>query len=91
MERGIAGIQGPMYSGSGCFHTRRVMYGLYPDDVEDNGSLSSVATSKYYLQIHKFVISSLLSYISIKYILSKVSFSYFVNQIYHSCIMLLCY
>ncbi|CAA7036873.1 unnamed protein product [Microthlaspi erraticum] len=46
LERGVAGIQGSVYTGSGCFHTRRVMYGLYPDDVEDNGSLSSVATRK---------------------------------------------
>ncbi|KAG7568608.1 Nucleotide-diphospho-sugar transferase [Arabidopsis thaliana x Arabidopsis arenosa] len=42
--RGIAGIQGPIYIGSGCVHTRRVMYGLSPDDLEVNGSLSSVAT-----------------------------------------------
>ncbi|KAL1220452.1 Cellulose synthase-like protein B3 [Cardamine amara subsp. amara] len=45
--RGIAGIQGPLYAGSGCFHTRRVMYGLSLDDLEDDGSLSSLATSKF--------------------------------------------
>ncbi|XP_019082838.1 PREDICTED: cellulose synthase-like protein B2 isoform X2 [Camelina sativa] len=44
MVRGLAGIQGPIYLGSGCFHTRRVMYGLSPEDVEANGSLSSLAT-----------------------------------------------
>ncbi|CAA0374160.1 unnamed protein product [Arabidopsis thaliana] len=44
MGRGIAGIQGPINVGSGCFHSRRVMYGLSPDELEDNGSLSSVAT-----------------------------------------------
>jgi len=48
MGRGIAGIQGPINVGSGCFHSRRVMYGLSPDELEDNGSLSSVATSKYF-------------------------------------------
>ncbi|VVB07424.1 unnamed protein product [Arabis nemorensis] len=45
--RGIAGIQGPIYAGSGCLHTRRVMYGLSLDDLEDDGSLSSVATRKF--------------------------------------------
>ncbi|CAH2059788.1 unnamed protein product [Thlaspi arvense] len=44
---GIAGIQGPLYGGSGCFHTRRVMYGLSPNDLDDNGSLSSFATSQF--------------------------------------------
>ncbi|AEC08697.1 cellulose synthase-like B3 [Arabidopsis thaliana] len=47
LGRGIAGIQGPTYAGSGCFHTRRVMYGLSIDDLEDDGSLSSLATRKY--------------------------------------------
>ncbi|CAN8247689.1 unnamed protein product [Cochlearia groenlandica] len=41
LGRGIAGIQGSIYGGSGCFHTRRVMYGLSLDDLEDDGSLSS--------------------------------------------------
>ncbi|KAJ0234762.1 hypothetical protein HA466_0271280 [Hirschfeldia incana] len=44
LGKGVAGIQGPLYCGSGCFHTRRVMYGLSPDDLENNGDLSSVAT-----------------------------------------------
>ncbi|CAH8361513.1 unnamed protein product [Eruca vesicaria subsp. sativa] len=43
---GIAGIQGPTYAGSGCFHTRRVMYGLSVDDLDDDGNLSSLATRK---------------------------------------------
>ncbi|XP_006293362.2 cellulose synthase-like protein B3 isoform X2 [Capsella rubella] len=47
VSRGIAGIQGPSYAGSGCFHTRRVMYGIYLDDLDDDGSLSSVATRDY--------------------------------------------
>jgi len=53
LGRGIAGIQGPQYAGSGCFHTRRVMYGLSLDDLGDDGSLSSIATSKYNQQRHK--------------------------------------
>ncbi|CDY19146.1 BnaA04g18860D [Brassica napus] len=44
--RGFAGIQGPVYAGSGCFHTRRVMYGLSVDDLEEDRNLSSVATRK---------------------------------------------
>ncbi|RVW38920.1 Cellulose synthase-like protein H1 [Vitis vinifera] len=28
---GIAGLQGPNYSGTGCFHRRKVIYGLWPD------------------------------------------------------------
>ncbi|RVW38936.1 Cellulose synthase-like protein B3 [Vitis vinifera] len=28
---GIAGLQGPTYSGTGCFHRRKVIYGLLPD------------------------------------------------------------
>ncbi|ANM66819.1 cellulose synthase-like B6 [Arabidopsis thaliana] len=47
MKRGVAGIQGPIYIGSGCFHTRRVMYGLSSDDLEDDGSLSSVASREF--------------------------------------------
>uniref|UniRef100_A0A0D3C3P2 Glycosyltransferase 2-like domain-containing protein n=1 Tax=Brassica oleracea var. oleracea TaxID=109376 RepID=A0A0D3C3P2_BRAOL len=42
LSRGFAGIQGSIYSGSGCFQTRRVMYGLSVDDLEENGSPSSV-------------------------------------------------
>ncbi|CAH2065652.1 unnamed protein product [Thlaspi arvense] len=43
---GIAGIQGPFYYGTGCFHTRRVIYGLSPDDLGDDESLASAATRK---------------------------------------------
>ncbi|XP_028808333.1 cellulose synthase-like protein H1 [Neltuma alba] len=28
---GYAGLQGPFYCGSGCFHRRKVIYGRYPD------------------------------------------------------------
>ncbi|KAF9604522.1 hypothetical protein IFM89_007643 [Coptis chinensis] len=31
---GVAGIQGPNYTGTGCFHRRKSIYGLSPDDVE---------------------------------------------------------
>ncbi|KAK4845721.1 hypothetical protein QYF36_008311 [Acer negundo] len=33
--KGIVGIQGPYYGGSGCFHRRKVIYGLWPDDTKD--------------------------------------------------------
>ncbi|XWS75762.1 hypothetical protein CRYUN_Cryun01aG0120000 [Craigia yunnanensis] len=36
LGRGIAGIQGPFYSGTGCFHRRKVIiYGLWPDNAEN--------------------------------------------------------
>ncbi|XP_010244467.1 PREDICTED: cellulose synthase-like protein H1 isoform X2 [Nelumbo nucifera] len=34
--RGIAGIQGPLYAGTGCFHRRKVIYGLSPDEADIN-------------------------------------------------------
>ncbi|OMO88930.1 Cellulose synthase [Corchorus olitorius] len=35
MGRGIAGLQGISYSGTGCFHRRKVIYGQWPEDVEN--------------------------------------------------------
>ncbi|KAJ4831923.1 hypothetical protein Tsubulata_043807 [Turnera subulata] len=41
--RGLAGIQGPFYGGTGCFHRRKVIYGLCPDDTRNEAKcLSSV-------------------------------------------------
>ena len=34
MGHGIAGLQGPIYGGTGCFHSRKVIYGLSPDDID---------------------------------------------------------
>ncbi|OMO88928.1 Cellulose synthase [Corchorus olitorius] len=34
--RGVAGLQGPCYSGTGCFHRRNVIYGQWPQDVENH-------------------------------------------------------
>ncbi|XP_059449352.1 cellulose synthase-like protein H1 [Corylus avellana] len=40
MMRGISGIQGPFYGGTGCFHRRKIIYGLSPDTMESiNGKL----------------------------------------------------
>ncbi|KAF7141631.1 hypothetical protein RHSIM_Rhsim06G0165300 [Rhododendron simsii] len=42
LVRGLAGIQGPLYGGTGCFHRRKVIYGLspYEYDEEISGKLS---------------------------------------------------
>ncbi|RDX99405.1 Cellulose synthase-like protein H1, partial [Mucuna pruriens] len=37
---GIAGLQGPLYGGTNCFHRRKVIYGLSPDNVEKGKSIS---------------------------------------------------
>ncbi|KAK1567396.1 hypothetical protein Q3G72_011643 [Acer saccharum] len=34
MGKGMVGIQGPLYEGTGCFHRRKVIYGLYPNDLQ---------------------------------------------------------
>ena len=36
MGAGIAGLQGPMYIGTNCFHRRKVIYGLSPDGIEND-------------------------------------------------------
>lgn len=39
---GVAGIQGPYYGGTGCFHRRKIIYGLWPNDVENKGKSRSL-------------------------------------------------
>jgi len=34
LTAGIAGLQGPFYGGTNCFHRRKVIYGLFPDSME---------------------------------------------------------
>ncbi|XP_004287960.1 PREDICTED: cellulose synthase-like protein H1 [Fragaria vesca subsp. vesca] len=34
VAQGISGIQGPFYSGTGCVHRRKVIYGLFPNFVK---------------------------------------------------------
>ncbi|QHO56162.1 hypothetical protein HN873_007364 [Arachis hypogaea] len=36
---GLAGLQGPFYGGTNCFHRRKVIYGLSPDEAE-KGNMS---------------------------------------------------
>ncbi|KAK7257562.1 hypothetical protein RIF29_31614 [Crotalaria pallida] len=35
---GMAGLQGPLYGGTNCFHRRKVIYGLSPNDVDEKGN-----------------------------------------------------
>ncbi|KAJ1381429.1 Nucleotide-diphospho-sugar transferase [Sesbania bispinosa] len=37
---GLAGLQGPFYGGTNCFHRRKVIYGLSPDNIEKGTSIS---------------------------------------------------
>ena len=37
MGEGISGLQGYFYSGTGCFHRRKVLYGLCPDGCMETG------------------------------------------------------
>ncbi|XP_057506116.1 cellulose synthase-like protein H2 isoform X3 [Actinidia eriantha] len=46
LGRGIVGIQGPFYGGTGCFHKRKVIYGLSPNDEEIKEKLSNQALQK---------------------------------------------
>ncbi|KAL3509820.1 hypothetical protein ACH5RR_029221 [Cinchona calisaya] len=39
--RGIAGLQGPLYGGTGCFHRRKVIYGSSPGDKSAQRKLSN--------------------------------------------------
>ncbi|XP_052178784.1 cellulose synthase-like protein H1 [Diospyros lotus] len=43
---GIAGIQGPFYHGTNCFHRRKVIYGLSPNDKQINGTLNNIEALK---------------------------------------------
>ncbi|XP_019193754.1 PREDICTED: cellulose synthase-like protein H1 [Ipomoea nil] len=37
LGRGMAGIQGPFYQGTGCFHRRKVIYGMSPNVANASG------------------------------------------------------
>lgn len=39
---GMAGIQGPLYGGTNCFHRRKVIYGLSPNQKITTGQLSDL-------------------------------------------------
>lgn len=44
--RGIAGIQGPFYGGTGCFHRRKIIYGQPPDNKGTQGKELNPYTSR---------------------------------------------
>ncbi|CAK9157971.1 unnamed protein product [Ilex paraguariensis] len=54
MVSGIAGIQGPFYSGTGCFHRRKVIYGLSPNRTVTNGELGDENLQKTFGKSMKF-------------------------------------
>ncbi|XVE78451.1 hypothetical protein DITRI_Ditri13aG0146300 [Diplodiscus trichospermus] len=66
MFPGVAGIQGPWYAGTGCFHRRKVIYGLWPDDAENeapnhasfNGKLLQYTLSKEFGNSKEFIMST---------------------------------
>ncbi|KAG4967565.1 hypothetical protein JHK85_033999 [Glycine max] len=37
---GLAGLQGPFYGGTNCFHRRKVIYGRSPDNIEKGSGIS---------------------------------------------------
>ncbi|XP_050206572.1 cellulose synthase-like protein B3 isoform X2 [Mercurialis annua] len=39
MGRGVAGLQGPFYEGTGCFHRRKVIYGLCPQHLTNQSKI----------------------------------------------------
>lgn len=41
MARGVAGLQGVFYAGTGCFHRRKVIYGVSPFDKQTIGPKST--------------------------------------------------
>ncbi|XP_034701027.1 cellulose synthase-like protein H1 [Vitis riparia] len=45
---GIVGLQGPTYTGTGCFHRRKVIYGLWPDgrmEIKGRSGMQSIYLS----------------------------------------------
>ncbi|KAG5545589.1 hypothetical protein RHGRI_017925 [Rhododendron griersonianum] len=58
LGRGVAGIQGPFYGGTGCFHRRKVIYGLSPFDEEISGKLSDENLQKTFGSSMKFTKSA---------------------------------
>ncbi|XP_076884297.1 cellulose synthase-like protein H1 isoform X2 [Bidens hawaiensis] len=41
IDNGVASLQGPFYGGSNCFHRRKVIYGLSPNDNMETGNIRS--------------------------------------------------
>ncbi|XP_044466006.1 cellulose synthase-like protein B4 isoform X2 [Mangifera indica] len=58
IAKGIVGIQGPYYGGTGGFHRRKVIYGLWPDEVENQEKLSDNALLKECGNSKEFITSA---------------------------------
>ncbi|XP_019453796.1 PREDICTED: cellulose synthase-like protein H1 isoform X2 [Lupinus angustifolius] len=43
---GLAGLQGPFYGGTNCFHRRKVIYGLYPYNIEKADLAGNIISEK---------------------------------------------
>ncbi|XP_044466008.1 cellulose synthase-like protein B4 [Mangifera indica] len=56
--KGIVGIQGPYYGGTGGFLRRKVIYGLWPDEVENQEKLSDNALLKECGNSKEFITSA---------------------------------
>ncbi|GMI78990.1 cellulose synthase-like B3 [Hibiscus trionum] len=56
MGRGLLGLQGPSYFGTGCFHRRKVIYGVWPDHPDDHATNHTLLCGKSgeYEQMKKF-------------------------------------
>ncbi|XP_016474240.2 cellulose synthase-like protein H1 [Nicotiana tabacum] len=57
LGRGFAGIQGPFYQGTGCFHRRKIIYGLSPNEKINTGELRDEYLQKTYGKSQKLLAS----------------------------------
>ncbi|KAJ7948132.1 Cellulose synthase [Quillaja saponaria] len=55
LGRGMGGIQGPAYAGTGCFHTRQVIYGLSPSNTDINEKLSNEVLEQQFGYSKEFI------------------------------------
>ncbi|KAL2328376.1 hypothetical protein Fmac_021803 [Flemingia macrophylla] len=55
MAAGIAGLQGPLYGGTNCFHRRKVLYGLSPSNSEKRTSTSGNELKQKFGALKEFV------------------------------------
>ncbi|XP_022943733.1 cellulose synthase-like protein H1 isoform X1 [Cucurbita moschata] len=56
--RGMAGVQGSFYIGTGCIHRRKVMYGQSPDEANINEKYDEVELYKTFGNSKEFVTSA---------------------------------
>ncbi|XP_057955810.1 cellulose synthase-like protein H1 [Malania oleifera] len=71
--KGCAGIQGPFYGGTGCFHRRKVIYGLSPDETKlKRGYLTAVNGKFPHVSLQKMFGNSIQFIKSASQILSEL-------------------